>query len=141
MRPAWSGPAAFSTIRRVSRRTTLTVGGLGALVVGCASPPRGFDSPDPSARMEAITAAAVSRDQRSIPGLIASLDSDDPAVRLAAIRALERVTGRTLGYDHAAPPWRRAAMVHEWERWYRAQRDASGGGADGPVASSAGGGT
>lgn len=91
--------------------------------------------------MEAITAAADSRNRQAIPGLISSLDSDDPAVRLAAIRALERVTGQTLGYDHAAPPWRRAAMVDEWERWYRAQRDAGGGGQTVPVASSAGGGT
>lgn len=110
-------------------------------VSGCASPPQGFDSPDPSALLRAITDAAGARDPSAVPHLIEALDNDDPAVRLTAIRALERITGQTLGYDHAAPPWRRAAMVDDWQRWYAGQSPAPTGppGTPAPVASREGG--
>jgi hypothetical protein len=88
-------------------------------VVGCASPPAGFESPVPAARLEAITHAAQTRDEGSIPDLIAMLDSDDPVVRLAAIRTLERITGTTLGYDYAAPAWQRRDAVKAWADWYK----------------------
>lgn len=105
----------------VDLRVLIAAASLVTGVSGCASPPQGFDSPDPSALLNAITDAAGTRDQTAVPHLIEALDSDDPAVRLASIRALERITGQTLGYDHAAPPWRRAARVDEWQRWYAAR--------------------
>ena len=84
---------------------------------GCHSPPRGFESPLPSARIEAIVDAAARRDRTAVPQLVECLSSDDPAVRMAAIRALERITGQTLGYEHAAPEWRRQEMVDVWLAW------------------------
>jgi hypothetical protein len=45
------------------------------------------------------------------------LDSDDPAARLVAIRALERITGQTLGYDHAGPEHERRLAVERWMEW------------------------
>jgi HEAT repeat protein len=61
--------------------------------------------------------AAERRDRSAIPRLIECLSSDDPAVRMAAIRALERITGQTLGYEHSAPEWRRREMVDVWLAW------------------------
>lgn len=85
---------------------------------GCATPPQGFDSPEPASRLRAITQAARERDASAIPDLIRALESDDPAVRLFAIRALERVTGETRGYDHAAPESRRREAVDRWAAWH-----------------------
>lgn len=96
----------------------MAAGGLG-LGSGCARAPKGFDSPEPAARLDAITRAAERRDRASIPDLITLLGSDDPVVRLASIRTLELLTGQTLGYDYAASPAERKDMVDDWVRWYR----------------------
>ena len=91
---------------------------LGALI-GCASPPGGFDSPVPAKRMDAAIAAAGAGDQSAIPDLIDMLDSDDALVRMVAILSLERLTGEVRGYDHAAPEWQRSAAAEEWAKWAR----------------------
>jgi HEAT repeat protein len=100
----------------------LWVGSL-VLVGGCTPIPKGFDSPEPAARIEAAVDAADRGDRSAIPQLIGLLDSDDPATRLVAIRALERLTGQTLGYDHAGPEADRAAAVARWEDWQRGSND------------------
>jgi HEAT repeat protein len=92
--------------------------GLLPVLAGCASPPSGFESPVPASRLQAITRAAETRDPASIPRLIEMLDSDDPVVRLAAIRSLERITGTTLGYDYAAPDWQRREAARAWQEWH-----------------------
>jgi HEAT repeat protein len=86
---------------------------------GCAYPEPGFDSPDPGAVIRAIVEAAEKRDHAAIPHLVERLEHDDPAVRFAAIRALERITGETLGYDYAAPEHERRRHVEAWVRWYQ----------------------
>lgn len=87
-------------------------------MAGCPTTPGGYDSPDPNLRLEAILDAARSpRPETDIPALIEQLQSLDPAARLLAIRALERLTGTTLGYDHAAPAWERARAVGRWAAW------------------------
>jgi len=106
-------------------RTTALVAGLvmmacwGAGGEGCASPPEGFDSPNPGARLDAIADAAADQDRTAIKDLITSLDSDDPAVRMIAILTLERLTSETHGYDFAAPEWERGEAVERWAAWYR----------------------
>ncbi|QOJ01478.1 MAG: hypothetical protein HRU70_13685 [Phycisphaeraceae bacterium] len=84
----------------------------------------GLASNDPQKRFEAISAAAARGDRSAVPGLVRRLDSDDPAERLLAINALERITGERLGYDHAAPKAERSKAVERWARW------ASGDGGD-----------
>lgn len=61
---------------------------------------------------------AAANDTSKIPELIAALDSDDSAVRLTAIRTLERLTGQTLGYDYAAPESERRLATDRWVEWY-----------------------
>ncbi|MCH9057864.1 MAG: hypothetical protein IIB55_04460 [Planctomycetes bacterium] len=92
---------------------------------GCASPPKGFDSPVPANRMDAAVDAAAEGDRSAIPDLIGLLDSDDSLVRMVAIRSLERLTGQTLGYDHAAPEWRRDEAVERWVAWALAEAGSS----------------
>ncbi|MBM4107534.1 MAG: hypothetical protein FJ255_01765 [Phycisphaerae bacterium] len=89
-----------------------------AWLAGCFGPaPQGFDSPEPGRRIEAAVRAAERGDRSASRPLISMLDSDDPAARLVAIRALERITGQTLGYDHAAPEGDRRRAVERWMAW------------------------
>lgn len=90
---------------------------------GCVPIPKGFDSPEPAARIEAAVDAAATGEKGAIPDLIALLDSDDPATRLVAIGSLERLTGQTLGYHYAAPERERDAAVERWVEWYRQEAD------------------
>jgi len=76
----------------------------------------GFDSANPAARMYAIEQAAKRGDQSAVRDIVQQLDSDDPAVRLLAIGALERLTGQTYGYCHADEPDERAVAIARWKR-------------------------
>lgn len=100
------------------RLCAVLAGTIAPLVPGCASAlPTGFDEEAPDGRIQAIVQAARAGDRSAIPDLIAQLDADDPAVRLFAIRALEQLTGETLGYEHAAPPPEREAAIERWVQW------------------------
>lgn len=87
---------------------------------GCADPSAaiGFDEQAPDARLRAIRRAASDNDHSATPDLIRALESDDPAERLLAIRTLEKLTGQTLGYDHAAPIEERRTATRRWADWY-----------------------
>jgi hypothetical protein len=105
--------------------------GAAGVLGGCANPDSavGFQEQDPAARIRAIQQAAASKDEAAVPGLIQLLESDDPAERLLAIRALERITGQTMGYDHAAPVDERRAAAERWGGWYAGRTKDNGGGA------------
>ncbi len=91
-----------------------------ASIVGCT--PRtsdgGFDSDDPGSQLYAIRRAGNQGDRDAIPHLIQSLDSDDIAVRLYAINALERITGTRLGYVYYAPQNERTKSIERWSDAY-----------------------
>ncbi|MEQ8769631.1 MAG: hypothetical protein RIB60_03880 [Phycisphaerales bacterium] len=89
------------------------------LAVGGCLPAQeaGFDAPAPNKRLDAIVGAADASDEQTLSGLIGQLESTDPAARLLAIQALERRTGQTLGYQHAAPVWERRAAVDRWKKY------------------------
>lgn len=104
--------------------------GLGAaatLLGSCANPDSavGFTESSPNARIRAIRQAAAEGDKASVGPLIGLLESDDPAERLLAIRTLERVTGQTHGYDHAAGREERREAVRRWADWYAQQGAAA----------------
>lgn len=92
-------------------------------MAGCADPDEAvsFEAEHPAARIRAIKVAARTEDREAIPHLIESLDSEDPMQRLLAIRALEKITGQTLGYEHASPWWQRNEAVLRWVEWAREQ--------------------
>jgi len=92
--------------------------GVAVCATGCGpSMPRGFDSPEPAARMDAIVDAARNSDGSAVPEIVPLLGSDDPATRFLAIRTLERLTGQTFGYDYAAPEAERGEAVERWNRY------------------------
>ena len=93
---------------------------------GCGGAPAasegGFDSIDPASRLYAIRRAGAQRDVAAVPDLIESLESDDPAVRMMAIVALERITGARMGYDPYARRPARQEAVDAWaEAWRSGQ--------------------
>lgn len=93
-----------------------------ALLAGCTPPASegGFDSPDPASKLYAIHRAGEQNDRAAVPQLVQQLDSDDPAVRMMSIDALERITGERMGYNPYGPlPERREAI----ERWVEAVRE------------------
>lgn len=73
-----------------------------------------FNSPEPAARNAAIVKATAEQDAKAVPDLVRMLDSDDPATRLLAIQALERITGERLGYDPAAGNEAREPAMLRW---------------------------
>lgn len=89
---------------------------------GCAPPPAsegGFNSRDPAAKLYAIQRAGEQRDRSAIPHLIEQLNSDDEAVRMFAIIALEKITGTRLGYSPYDPAWKREPAVKRWVAAYK----------------------
>ena len=97
--------------------------GCGVAVVcaipGCTPPRRPLvvTDPDPSVKIPAYKKAVRERDDDAAPQLVADLESDDPAVRLFAIEALERVTGETFGYRYFDDEEDRQAPVAKWQAW------------------------
>lgn len=93
---------------------------LAVWAAGCSGPRAsegGFDSDNPAAKLYAIHDAGEKRDTDSIPHLVQALEDDDPAVRMMAIEALDRVTGTRLGYNpYDTLPERRVAV----NRWVQA---------------------
>ncbi len=87
------------------------------LLGGCGSTIRAdFESAEPAARNAAIVDAAARNDRAAIPNLVRMLESDDPATRSLAISALERLTGRTHGYEAWETPQRRDEAVTRWRQ-------------------------
>ena len=91
--------------------------GLGA-AAGCGGQPTetGLNADAPTAKLDAIVAAAQAGDRQAVPQLVEQLQSDDPAVRLFAIQALERITDQRFGYNPFLPPTRRQEAVDRWVR-------------------------
>ena len=95
-----------------------------------------FQSPEPPARNAAIVQAAATRDAAAVPDLVRMLDSDDPATRLLAIDALERITGTRNGFEYQASELERSRAVDRWVQWVKergmvpvsvSSREAAGG--------------
>ncbi|MHC5010761.1 MAG: HEAT repeat domain-containing protein [Planctomycetota bacterium] len=95
-------------------------------------PTEDFYQPNPSVRMAAVAAARRSGDMSSVPILIELLDDSDEAVRLAAGRALQDLTGRDTGYAAWAPADERRAQVVAWRAWWATQAEAAGAAELGP---------
>lgn len=120
-------PSAYpARIRRVWMLRGGALAVVAAVAGGCHQHERSeFGDDDPATRIAAIREAAIQRDAAQLPELIESLYSDDGAERFLAIRTLEELTGRTLGYDHAAPPAARREAADRWADWYHAHQGDS----------------
>jgi hypothetical protein len=101
------------------RWSATVLGALLLLCAACSAPQRqaNFDSNDPSERSAAAAKAAAEGDRDAVADLIVMLDSSDPAARMLAIAALERITGERLGYDPTADLAARNEAVDRWVRF------------------------
>jgi alpha-galactosidase len=77
--------------------------GLGS--AGCGSLDQGelalrFQDEDPAVRMGAALEAGRTRDAKSVPYLVDRLGDSESDVRFAAIMALEKITGESVGFNH-----------------------------------------
>ena len=91
-------------------------------LAGCPSSSIAFDSPSPLHRALAIAEADPATDPAALAGLIAALDSADPAERLIAINRLEAITGQRFGYRSEASAAQRAGALERWRTWYEGQQ-------------------
>lgn len=96
------------------------------LLGGCSQPYHvdqgGFDAEDSASRMYAIRDAGEQRDFSAVPRLIELLNASDPAERMMAINALDRITGERLDYSPYAPLTERQKKVEAWAMAYREGR-------------------
>ena len=97
---------------------TLTVA-----VGGCGGPPPVVDvsNPDPSGKIPAMKKAVREHDLHVVRQLVKDLDSDDPAVRLFSIQALEKLTGQRYGYEYFADEIQRKPALSAWQQWLAQQ--------------------
>ena len=111
---------------RLRRASTLTARTAAACATAALSACSGsvapsWEDPTPQARMGAIERSVrEGRGSADAPRLVENLASDDAAVRLAAITALERATGSSLGYRFDDAPGDRASSVARWRAWLAA---------------------
>jgi len=85
---------------------------------GCFSPePKSLNSDSAPSAVPAIKDAAARNDRKAIPRLVDDLDDSDPAIRFAAITALQKMTGQTLDYRYYDDGVARRPAVARWRRW------------------------
>ena len=98
---------------RIIRHSACLLATLVVVSCGESSTSGGLASPVPAAKIHALSAGAENPtlDLRSV---VEQLDSDDPAVRMTAITALQRATGETMGYRYYDDARAREAAVQRW---------------------------
>ena len=87
-----------------------------------------LQSENPATRVQASHRAGRERDRSAIPLLVERLEDPAADVRLYAIGALRRITGKTLGYRYYDSPDKRLQAVQRWRKWVRENLAAGGGG-------------
>lgn len=102
----------------------LAAGLAGSILLGaaCAKPwtyQANINSDDVSERIIAIRQAGEQKDRATVPILVDRLEDEDDAVRFYAILALEKITGRRLGYDYAQSDAQRAGSVRIWREYLK----------------------
>ena len=110
---------------RMSRRVGLSLL-LGACGLACSAPrpaPNIADA-DPTVKIAGIKQAVARKDRAALPALVEQLDSDDPAVRLFALEALERFAGERFGYEYYFDEQQRKPSLAKWQEWLRQQQQA-----------------
>ncbi len=90
--------------------------GMCAAPAGCrATGGERMTSTNPYERAQATVRRADAGDPAAIDGLVALLEDEDPAVRMYAILALQRLVGTDHGYHYYGNAAERAAAVQRWQ--------------------------
>jgi HEAT repeat protein len=91
-------------------------------ISGCFSPdPKSLTSNNAASAVPAIKDAASQKDRSAFPRLVEDLNDPDPAIRFAAIQALEQMTGETFGYKYYDDDSDRQPAVNQWKQWLAKQ--------------------
>ena len=77
------------------------------------------------ARIPGMKRAGETHDRAALPGLVDSLNDDDPAVRLFAIAALEKFSGDRFGYEYYLDEEQRKPSIARWREWLKQQQEQS----------------
>ena len=78
---------------------------------------KNISSIKPDVATEAMSQAASNKSTRAIVPLVKRLHSEDPVIRLSAIRALKEITGQDLGYRSYEPEVKRVEAIERWQAW------------------------
>jgi hypothetical protein len=78
---------------------------------------KNISSVKPDVATEAMSQAASNKSSRAIVPLVKRLHSEDPVIRLSAIRALKDITGQDLGYRSYEPQVKRVEAIERWQAW------------------------
>ncbi len=94
-------------------------GFVGGLLLGCTAPrgPLVVTSPDASIKIPAMKKAVAQHDFKAIGPMVMALDSDDGAVRLAAIESLRELTGHDFDYRFYDDEDQRKPALKRWQQW------------------------
>jgi hypothetical protein len=86
---------------------------------GCTAPPvqPDLDADHAAAKVPALVAEADRGPYANYAALVRALDDDDPAARFAAARALQQLTGESLGYRFFDDRLARQDAVARWQAW------------------------
>jgi len=97
---------------------------------GCANPCQlqaDLQHDDPDVRIKAITRAGNTKSTCAVPFLVDRLTDSQKDVRFFAIGALQRITGRTMGWRYYGRPAERARAVQKWRQWLREEYGTASG--------------
>lgn len=102
----------------------------GLALLGCSgyTGPRSVVNEDPAVKIPEIREAVARGDKSVMPHLVNDLDNDDPAVRLYAIGALQRLSGQNIAYDWTEED--RAARrpaIDKWRAYVEGAEEGKGG--------------
>lgn len=90
----------------------------------CCTAPRprpNIADADPQVKIAGIKEAAAKKDRAALPALVEELNSDDPAVRLYALQALEKFSGERFGYEFYFDEEQRKPSLAKWREWLKEQ--------------------
>jgi len=103
-----------------------------ACLIGCGQRPLSLYEGLQSGQHDVVARSAVKagqqRDVGAVPYLIDRLEHESPAVRVAAIGSLRRITGRDFGYSPLSDPSHRRKAVRQWRQWLTDARPVETGG-------------
>lgn len=106
-------------LKRILLRVGWVVPSWCVLCVGCAAPPVEPDlsSDRADAKVPALVEQAQRGEDADFTALVRALDADDPAVRFAAARSLQMLTGEDRGYRFFDSRLDRQDAVARWQDW------------------------
>ena len=105
-----------------------------AALAGCDGPAgpksllKGLQHENPSVRSRSCVKAARTGDRDALPLLVERLEDESADVRMFAIGALRKMTGKTFGYRFHAGPQQRTEAARRWREWLKSGQSAPPGG-------------